>query len=202
MRVFGVPGYIVDLSCRERCTVDHNYWQGEKVRLRAVETRDVEAFTAWELDSEAWRSFDVIHFPPSHERMHAKVELLAQNEGEDDSYYWVIEDRDGQTVGMICTYSCNRRHGTFRFGILISREYRGHGYARDAITMVLRYYFRELGYQKVVVGVYAFNEGSLKLHEQLGFQQEGRLRRMISTDGEYHDEYLLGLLREDFREHP
>ncbi len=88
------------------------------------------------------------------------MEQLARHDGKDDSYYWVIEDADGQAVGIICTYACNRRHGTFRYGIFISREYQGHGYAGEAITMVLRYYFRELGYRKVVVGIYAFNESS------------------------------------------
>jgi RimJ/RimL family protein N-acetyltransferase len=46
--------------------------------------------------------------------------------------------------------------------------------------------------------VYAFNEASLRLHEKLGFRQEGCLRRMIFTRGAFHDEFILGLLAEEF----
>ncbi len=35
-------------------------------------------------------------------------------------------------------------------------------------------------------------------HEKLGFQRDGRLRRMIFTDGQFHDEILLGLTDTEF----
>ncbi|WP_268251865.1 hypothetical protein [Litorilinea aerophila] len=35
----------------------------------------------------------------------------------------------------------------------------------------------------------------------MGFRQEGRLRRMIYTGGQFHDVLLLGLTAEEFREH-
>lgn len=40
----------------------------------------------------------------------------------------------------------------------------------EAIFLVLRFFFHELGYQKVNVQVYAFNEGLLALHRRLGFK--------------------------------
>jgi RimJ/RimL family protein N-acetyltransferase len=48
--------------------------------------------------------------------------------------------------------------------------------------------------------IYAFNERSIKLREKLGFQHEGRLRRMIYTGGEFHDEIYMGMTREEFAE--
>ncbi|MGI8643788.1 MAG: GNAT family N-acetyltransferase, partial [Thermomicrobiales bacterium] len=56
----------------------------------------------------------------------------------------------------------------------------------------------ELRYQKVTVQVYAFNESSIALHEQLGFQREGRLRRLVYTGGQHHDVLMYGLTREEF----
>ena len=185
---------------REVHMMNHNCWQGEKVKLRAVEMRDMKTFASWEQDTETAQYFDAIHFPLSAERLHGRVASLARAEGKDDGYYWIIENLDGQAVGLICTYACNRRCGTFRYGVIVTRSYWGRGYAGEAIRIVLRFYFRELGYQKVIAGIYAFNERSLQLHEHLGFRQEGRLRRMIYTNGEYHDEYLLGMLREEFEE--
>ncbi len=63
---------------------------------------------------------------------------------------------------------------------------------------MLNFYFRELRYQKVLVTCYAFNEASIKLHESFGFQHEGRIRRMIFTNGQYHDALLMGMTVEEF----
>jgi RimJ/RimL family protein N-acetyltransferase len=40
----------------------------------------------------------------------------------------------------------------------------------------------------------------MRLHESLGFQVEGRLRRMVYTDGGFHDEVVYGMTVEEFRE--
>jgi RimJ/RimL family protein N-acetyltransferase len=50
----------------------------------------------------------------------------------------------------------------------------------------------------VTVDVNDFNDASIKLHEKLGFQHEGRVRRMVFTQGAYHDSLILGLTREEF----
>ena len=80
----------------------------------------------------------------------------------------------------------------------LGEQYRRQGYASEAITLLLRYFFQELRYQKVTAHVYSFNEPSIKLHEKLGFQQEGRLRRMVYTNGQFFDEVLFGMTAEEF----
>ncbi len=175
-----------------------NMWEGPNIRLRAVEPEDLERFQSFDQDSEAARSGWWIPFPRSKYAAERWVEKTALDHGQDDTYRFVIEAKQHGVVGSISTHNCNRRTGTFNYGIAIGREYRRRGFAKEAISLVLRYYFEELRYQKVTVSIYAFNERSLKLHESLGFQQEGRLRRMIYTGGQYHDEILMGLTREEF----
>jgi RimJ/RimL family protein N-acetyltransferase len=80
----------------------------------------------------------------------------------------------------------------------INRPYWRQGYASETIYLVLRYFFLELGYQKVNPGVFSYNEGSLALHRRLGFKEEGVLRRMIYSGGEYHDDIHFGMTREEF----
>lgn len=63
----------------------------------------------------------------------------------------------------------------------------------------MRYFFHELRYQKVNAHVYSFNEGSIRLQEQLGFTKEGCLRNMIYTNGKYHDVVIYGLTKQEFQ---
>lgn len=89
---------------------------------------------------------------------------------------------------------------SFSYGVAIRNEHQRKSYASEAIILVLRYYFQELRYQKVTTPVFSFNEASRRLHEQLGFQQEGRLRRKIFTRGQYFDEIVFGMTMEEFTE--
>ena len=178
----------------------NNIWIGEKVRLRAVEQKDITEFfkTSFESDTDLDRLCNEIHFPQSKEKMKERLENVIKQESKDDEFWWIIEDLNGIAIGNINTFSCNKRVGTFKYGIGLEKEYWGKGYAKEAIKIVLRYYFRELRYQKVNAYVYAFNERSIKMHKSLGFIEEGRLRRMIFTNGEFFDEIYLGMLSEEF----
>jgi RimJ/RimL family protein N-acetyltransferase len=178
----------------------HNLWQGSRVRLRAVEPEDWQIFNQWDLDSDTARDCYWVPFPKSQEaaRKWALDTSLAAPEG--DVFRFVIENLEGEFVGTINTHDCNPHSGTFKYGLAIRREHQRRGYAWEAIRLVLRYFFQELRYQKVTVDIYAFNEASIKLHEKLGFQHEGRLRRMVFSRGEYYDSLTLGMTREEFEE--
>jgi RimJ/RimL family protein N-acetyltransferase len=178
-----------------------NIWEGPNIRLRAVEPEDLERYQSFDEDSEMARSGWWIPFPRSNYAGKQWIEKAALEDGQDDAFRFTIEAKEHGVIGSMNTLSCERRNGTFKYGIAIGREYWGRGYAKEAIRLVLRYYFEELRYQKVTVHIYAFNERSIKLHESLGFQHEGQLRRMIFTGGEYHDEVLMGLTKEEFEEH-
>ncbi|MGH7861094.1 MAG: GNAT family N-acetyltransferase, partial [Candidatus Dormibacteraceae bacterium] len=173
-------------------------WHGKAARLRAVEPEDWRAFSRWDLDTEMARSAYFIPFPRSEEAARKWTAELADREYPSHEFRWVIENVDREAVGTLNTHHCDPRNGTFQYGIAISSEHRRRGYARDAIELVLAYFFRELRYQKANVSVYAFNDASFALHRRLGFREEGRLRRMIYTNGDYHDEIILGITAEEF----
>src|SRR5215216_90903 len=173
-------------------------WQGERVRLRAIEPADWAFYFAWNQDDEQARSVSSIPFPQSAEAVRQWAQQEATRKPEGDAFRFVIENESGEVVGNITTHDCDARVGSFSYGITISREHRSNGYAAEAITLVLRYYFQELRYQKVTVTVFVFNDMSSRLHESLGFQLEGRIRRTVFTAGEYYDELVYGITAEEF----
>jgi len=176
-----------------------NYWHGRKIRLRAIEAGDAQTIYDWNLDSERARLLDFVWPPSSLASVQAWVETQSkQNRLEEDRYAWVIEDLLGNPVGTISTHHCDLRSGTFSYGIDIAAEHRRKGYAREAILHILKYYFEELRYQKVTVNVHSDNPASMRLHESLGFQLEGRLRRMVYTHGQYLDALWYGLTADEY----
>ncbi|HEX9991036.1 MAG TPA: GNAT family N-acetyltransferase [Chloroflexia bacterium] len=176
-----------------------NLWESEHIRLRGIEPSDWQAFWDWNLDSETARNLYSVPPPQSREAVKQWAQKLSTQEAADDTFFFVIETLAGEMVGSINTHACDPRNGTFSYGVSILKDHRGKGYASEAITLILRYYFEELRYQKATVHTYSFNETSLRLHESLGFQLEGRVRRMIYTEGQYFDDLILGLTVEEFK---
>lgn len=179
---------------------NHHFWRGELIRLRAIEQKDLEAaaqdFGEYDTDTESYNS--EISFPSYREEDRTNFENLRKREPGNDAFYWIIKNHDGEKVGEISTFDCDRRVGVFKYAILIRRPYWRCGYATEAIRLVQRFYFRELGYQKLTALVYSFNERSLRMHEKLGFVFEGRLRRTVYTNGRHYDTIYFGMTKVEF----
>jgi RimJ/RimL family protein N-acetyltransferase len=176
-----------------------NFWQGKTIKLRSIEPSDATFFIESNLNSERGRNLDFVWPPVSQASVLNMTEEAAKRTMENDTFHWIIEDTAGAPVGSIDTHHCNPRTGTFSYGIDIIPGHQRRGYAREAILIVLKYYFEELRYQKVTVPVHGDNEASIRLHEKIGFQKEGALRRMIFTHGQYFDELWYGLTAEEFQ---
>ena len=86
------------------------------------------------------------------------------------------------------------------FGIAVYRKHRGRGYAVDAVRILLKYGFWEQRFQKCNSVCAHSNEASMRMHTKLGFVEEGRCRRNSFFNGEYHDDVLFGMTREEFDE--
>lgn len=180
---------------------NHNYWENDRIRLRAIEPEDAPFFFDWNMDSEMGLMVGRLYPPTSQKNVRDWVEkTTAMYSDTSDDFFFVIETLAGELAGSINPHKCDRRVGNFTYGIAIRRPFQRQGYARGAIEMVLRYYFYELRYQKVTVKVYGYNEPSQRLHETMGFVLEGRIRRVVYHNGRHYDDLMYGMTREEFEE--
>ncbi|MGD9932155.1 MAG: GNAT family N-acetyltransferase [Dehalococcoidia bacterium] len=179
-------------------------WTGSLVRLRATEASDWEAFWLAAGDTDSQRHGYWVPLPESATAARERFEREAVTGPADaDRFTLTIESLDSCSIaGSINAHGIDRRNGTFEYGITVFREFRGRGFASEAIALLLRYCFDELRFQKANATVYAFNEPSIALHRSLGFTEEGRIRSNYYTNGEYHDELWFGITAAEFRTRP
>jgi RimJ/RimL family protein N-acetyltransferase len=173
-----------------------NEFEGDKVRLRAMEPDDAEVWRSWGVDTDLDRMGGFTRFPSSRAAYRERIEEASKLR-EAEGVALTIETLAGTVVGSLNTRS-NPRTRIFDFGIGLGREHLRKGYGTEALRLLCRFYFSELGYQKAETGVYAFNEPSLRFHDAFGFMVEGRRRRAVFTRGEYHDLVLVGMTAEEF----
>lgn len=179
-----------------------NHWTGDLVRLRAITESDWERYHSFDDDSEGQRNGYFIHLPQSPEaaRKWAADQAAIRHSEDHDNYRFTIEalDPDVGVVGGLNIHGAHRINRHFEYGISLGAAYRRKGYGADALRLVLRYYFDELGYNRVSGMVYAFNEPSQRFHENFGFTLEGRVREYHYTGGELHDILWYGMLASEF----
>jgi RimJ/RimL family protein N-acetyltransferase len=174
------------------------FWEGRLVRLRPLRPEDAKLHYEEERDSAGIRVFEArIQLPSSPEKIQAWCEQKARD-NDPKSPAFAVETLECITVGMANIHGLNDRDGTFSLAIRIYRPFQRRGYARDAMRILMRYGFYELRCQKCNSATIGSNEASINLHLNLGFQIEGRIRRNAYTNGQYYDEVLFGITREEF----
>lgn len=177
-----------------------NIWHGVNIRLRGIEPEDAATFYAWDTaETETARMVEWVWPAGSLAASRKWAEKRATEQPQNDEFFFAIENTTGELGGLINTHSCDRRVGCFKYGVTIAPAFRGRGYATEAILLVLRYFFEELRYQKVTADIYAYNSISVRFHERLGFVLEGRIRRVVFSQGQHFDLLVYGMTVEEFR---
>lgn len=123
------------------------------------------------------------------------------NEAERTAYHFAIELRSAQKViGGISIDKINRYQGTAGGGIWMNVNYHGLGYAAEAFGKRIEFAFDALDLRRLENGYFEGNESSFKLQEKFGYKVEGVKRKafIAMATGEIMDEYITGLLKEEW----
>jgi len=170
------------------------FLKGELVRLRALEPQDVDLLYEMENDPDSW---DVSNFTVPYSR-HVLSQYIAETQSDifaDCQLRLMIERmEDGEVLGTIDLTDFSAAHRRGELGIAIREQYRGKGYAQQAIMLFVDYAFRFLRLRQLCAHVTADNAASLALFKHCGFQQSGVLKDWWRVEGEYKDVVFLQLL--------
>lgn len=102
-------------------------------------------------------------------------------------------------IGMMGLHRINHKDGLATTGAFIgSKEHWGRGLGTDAKMLLLKYAFDTLNLRKITSRVHGFNERSQRYNEKCGYKREGVLKQHHFVNGEYRDEVLMAVFREDF----
>ena len=132
------------------------------------------------------------------------VEQCATASFESFGFHWVIRDRTGEigdtaheVLGAIGTRPAGEP-GRADVGYWLGRPYWGQGIMGEALRQLIAYGFTELDYYRMEANVHTTNERGIRLLESAGMTREGVRRKVYRKYGEFVDEALYGLLRENW----
>ena len=176
--------------------MEGTYLRGEHVYLRALEPEDLDFIYEVENQPEHWAMSD---FTVPYSRFSIR-QYLQENHSDlftDKQLRLVIAlCGDGTPVGTIDLFNYQPLHAHAEVGILVRKEHRGRGYAREALGLLCDYAFGFLHLHQLAARVVTDNEVSLRLFRSCGFSECGVLRQWWRVDGAYKDVLVLQRLNE------
>ncbi len=127
--------------------------------------------------------------------------LVARSLDEPDAFGVYVIEVDGERAGTVEFEVANRRSRIANLGgLAVHASHRGSGVALEASRLFQHHLIRELGFHRLQLEVYAFNDRALAHTERAGFVREGVRRKAYWRHGEWVDGVLFGLVEEDLDE--
>jgi RimJ/RimL family protein N-acetyltransferase len=166
----------------------------DTVRLRRAERGDLD-FLVELMTHEEVEPFMAVIRPRDREAMGAEIERSLADPQEFGRF--VIEV-DGRPAGLMGFEVANRRSRIAKLGSLaVHPDFRGRRLADRAAQLFQRHLLFELGYHRLQLEIYGFNERAQHHAERAGFVREGVRRKAYDRHGEWVDSVIYGLVRED-----
>ena len=164
------------------------------VRVRRAEPGDLDFLVELMTHEEVEPYLAVIR-PRDREGMAAEIE---RSQAEPQEFGRFVIEVDGQPAGLMGFQVANRRSRIADLGSLaVHPSFRGRRLADEAAVIFQRHLLDQLGYHRLQLEIYGFNERALAHAERAGFIREGVRRKAYWRNGEWVDGVIYGLVRED-----
>lgn len=167
-----------------------NLLNSDRINLRPVEIEDLELLYTLENDVESWHAGD--HLNPLSRFFLEQYILNAANDIYlDKQLRLVIIQKSGEQLGIIDLFEFDPHHRRAAVGIIIAPESRGHGYASEALRMLISYAEKVLQLKQLYCGVDKDNHRSFRLFTQNGFVHTGTRKAWRLAAKSWKDELFL-----------
>jgi len=164
------------------------------VRIRRAELDDLD-FLVELLSHDEVQPFLAVIRARDPDGVRAEVE---RSIAEPDDFGRFVIEVDGERAGVMGFQVANRRSRIADLGgLAVHPDFRGRRVADEAARQLQRHLIFDLGYHRLQLEIYGFNERAQAHAERAGFVREGVRRRAYDRRGDWADGVLFGLVRED-----
>ena len=170
--------------------------RGDRLLLRPLTSRDIDALLAYRGREDVCRyvPFEPMTREDITERLTgqwARTELTS--EGQSLTLGAEVS-QTGELAGDIILFWHSEEHAGGEIGYVFNPSLGGRGYATEAVTMMLRLGFEELGMHRIIARIDERNDPSVRLARRVGMRQEARLVENEFFKGEWSTELDFAIL--------
>ncbi|MDI3547101.1 MAG: hypothetical protein PWR10_753 [Halanaerobiales bacterium] len=172
---------------------------GERVMLREYRESDFEHIRRWVNNPEIVKYLsDIFLYPQSEKQTRDFLERAMSKEWKG----FIIADREtGEYIGQVDFVNLDEKNGYGELGIVIGDlDQTSKGLGSEALELFLDFGFNQLRLNRIELVCWSYNKRAQRAYEKVGFKKEGIRRQKYFRDGRYFDEYLYGILKEEWQE--
>ena len=139
-----------------------------EIKLRTLKDADLDFLFSLENDKSLWavsgttEPFSLVQL--ANYISHAKQDIAIA-----EQFRFVI-DCQGKAIGCIDLYEYNFKKQNAGVGIVILKEYRRKGFAKQSLTLLIKYAWEKLHLKQLHTGIFSDNKASLALFQSVGFE--------------------------------
>ena len=139
-----------------------------EIKLRTLKDTDLDFLFSLENDKSLWavsgttEPFSLVQL--ANYITHAKQDIAIA-----EQFRFVI-DWQGKAIGCIDLYEYNFKKQNAYVGIVILKEYRRKGFAKQSLTLLIKYAWEKLHLKQLHTGIFSDNKASLALFQSVGFE--------------------------------
>jgi len=174
---------------------------GPRVALRRFQLGDVAEFVAYRSSEQVARfqSWDAPYPREAGERFVRQM----MNQHPDTAGEWfqfaVVLRSTGQLIGDCAALPHADDPRQCEIGFTIATGHQGHGYATEAVRLLMGYLFTARGKHRITACCDARNTASAAVLERLAMRREGHLRQSTWAKGEWTDDLVYALLHDEWQ---
>src|SRR5260370_2320226 len=166
--------------------------------VRPAAPGDAELLRQWRAETSVRRFQPLNDLPTSQLRADVASQRMSElYRGQGDKFEWIVQV-DGQPAGWITLVVSNWEHGLAEVGYALSTAFQAQGLMTDALGQLLEDLFNNTNLERIEARCAIDNDASRRVLEKNGFEREGHLRGYFKLRGRRIDNYLFGLLRDDY----
>jgi aminoglycoside 6'-N-acetyltransferase len=137
-------------------------------------------------------------------RAKSRDEILAEverSEGNPEAFGVFVIEVEGERAGTMRFERANRRSRIADLGgLAVHPDFRGRKISDEAARLFQRHLVHDLGFHRLQLEIYGFNERAIKHAERSGFTREGVRRKAYWREGAWVDGVLYGLVAEELED--
>ena len=171
-----------------------------RIYLRALELDDYKKSIKWRNDDDIWSTVVGSKYFVSSVYEKKWVEDSIFNTQKDLKLAICLKEND-EYIGNIYLTDIDYKNKNAGYSIMIGeKHYWGQGLAKEAILLILKYAFMDLGLIRVQARYLNNNLRSINTAKKCGFKEEGLLRKAVFKNGDYQDIKIMSIIRDDFNQ--
>jgi RimJ/RimL family protein N-acetyltransferase len=174
---------------------------GERVLVRPYRVEDAEALRgAVEESREHIRAW--LPFADAHQTIEETRDWITHRVADwllrEDMGTGIFLREDGAYLGGLGVHPRSWEIGFFEIGYWLRASAEGHGYMREAVSLLIEFAARDLLASRLEIRCDARNARSAGVAESLGFKREGHIRNGLhAPTGGMRDTLIFGLIPGD-----